>query len=105
MICMSVNDECSSGNFGNSLKCTNWILGSRATCHMIPEVSDFIPDLLEDTNKHIEVAGGHHITVKKIQVQIKTCRDNGYPFITTLHNVLLAPDLCDRLFSFITLMN
>ena len=33
------------------------------------------------------------------------CDDNGKPFITTLHNVLLAPDLCDRLFSIITLMN
>ena len=26
-------------------------------------------------------------------------------FIATLYNVLLAPDLCDRLFSIITLMN
>ena len=31
--------------------------------------------------------------------------DNGKKFITTLYNVLLAPDLCDRLFSIITLMN
>ena len=30
---------------------------------------------------------------------------NGDPFITTLHNVRLAPDLCDRLFSIITLIN
>ena len=33
------------------------------------------------------------------------CEDNGDPFIAMLHNVLLAPDLCDRLFSIITLMN
>ena len=33
------------------------------------------------------------------------CEDSGDPFITTLHNVLLAPDLCDRLFSIITLMD
>ena len=33
------------------------------------------------------------------------CDDNGKTFITTLYNVLLAPDLCDRLFSIITLMN
>ena len=33
------------------------------------------------------------------------CDDNGKSFITTLHNLLLAPDLCDRLFSIITLMN
>ena len=31
--------------------------------------------------------------------------DNGKTFIVTLYNVLLAPDLCDRLFSIITLMN
>ena len=33
------------------------------------------------------------------------CDDNGDPFIATLHNVILAPELCDRLFSIITLMN
>ena len=33
------------------------------------------------------------------------CEDNGYPFIATLHNVILASDLCDGLFSIITLMN
>ena len=33
------------------------------------------------------------------------CDDNGKPFIATLHNVLLAPDLCNRSFSVIRLMN
>ena len=33
------------------------------------------------------------------------CDDNGKTFIATLYNLLLAPDLCDRLFSIITLMN
>ena len=33
------------------------------------------------------------------------CDNNGKTFIATLHNVLLAPDLCDRLFSIITLIN
>ena len=31
--------------------------------------------------------------------------DNGETFIAALYNVLLAPDLCDRLFSIITLIN
>ena len=31
--------------------------------------------------------------------------DNGETFVATLYKVLLAPDLCDRLFSIITLMN
>ena len=33
------------------------------------------------------------------------CNDNGKPFIATLHNVLLAPDLYDRFLFIITLMN
>ena len=33
------------------------------------------------------------------------CDDNGKTFIVTLHNVILAPDLCGGLFSNITLMN
>ena len=33
------------------------------------------------------------------------CDDKGKNFVATLYNVLLAPDLCDRLFSIIMLMN
>ena len=33
------------------------------------------------------------------------CNNNGDPSIATLHNVLLAPYLCNRLFSIIMLMN
>ena len=103
---MSSKDECSSENYGDSSQLTNWILDSRATCHMTPEVSDFIPGSLDDTDKYIEVADGHHVTAKqKCQVRIKMNDDNGKPIIATLHNVLLAPDLCNRLFSIITLMN
>ena len=72
MACMSVNDEYSSGNFGVSSQLTNWILDSGATCHMIPEVSDFIPGSLEDRDKQIEFADRHHVTAKqKVHVQIK----------------------------------
>ena len=62
---MSSNDECPSGNFGDSSQFTNLILDSGATCHMTPEASYFIPSSLEDTDKQIEVAEGHHITAKK----------------------------------------
>ena len=73
---------------------------------MTPEVSNFIPGTLEDTDKYIEVADGHHVTAKqKGQLRIQMCGNNGKTFIVTLYNVLLAPDLCDRLFSIITLMN
>ena len=73
---------------------------------MTPQVSYFIPGSLEDTDKHIEVADEHHVTTKqKGQAQRKMCDDHRDPFIETLHNVLLAPDLCNRLFIIITLMN
>ena len=52
----SGNDECPNGNFGDSSKLTNCILDSGAMCHMTPEVSGFIPGLLEYTDKNIEVA-------------------------------------------------
>ena len=72
----------------------------------MPQVSYFIPGLLEDTVEHIEVADGHHVTTgRKGQVRIKMCDHNRDNFIATLHNVILALDLCDRLFSITTLMN
>ena len=37
------NDESYSRDLGDSLQLTNWILDSGATCHMTPQVSDFIP--------------------------------------------------------------
>ena len=73
---------------------------------MKPEVLDFILWLLEDTDKHIEVEDRYHVAAKqKGQAQIKMCYDQGDPFITTLHNVILAPYLCNGLFLIIALMN
>ena len=103
---MSGNDKISSRDFGDSSKLTNWIVDSRATCHMTTQVSNFIPGSLEDTDKYTEVVDGHHVMAKqKGQVQTKMCDNNGHAFIATLHNVLLALDICNRLFSIITLMN
>ena len=62
---MSVNDELKSVEYGDSSQLTNWILDVGATCHMMPEVSDFNPGTLEDTDKYIEVADGHHVTEKQ----------------------------------------
>ena len=73
---------------------------------MTPQVSDFISGSLEDTDKHIEVADGHHVTKKqKGQVRIKMFNNDIDTFIATFHNVLLATDIRDRLFFIITLMN
>ena len=103
---MSSDDERKSEKYSDSSQLTNWILDSGATFHMTPEVSYFIPGSLEDMDKYIEAADGNHVTAgKKGQVRIQMCNDNGKIFIATLYNVLLAPDLCDRLFSIITLMN
>ena len=62
---MSGNEKNSSRYFGDSSKLSNWILDSGATFHMTPQVSGFIPGLLEDTDKYIEVADGHNITAKQ----------------------------------------
>ena len=103
---MSNDEKRESKDYGDSSQLTNWILDSAGMCHMTPEVTDFIPGSLEDTDKFIEVADGHHVTAKqKCSVRIKMCDDNGKKFAAALYNVLLAPDLCDRLFSIITLMN
>ena len=81
---MSSDDGRKSVKYGDSSQLTNWILDSVAACHMTPEVSDFIPGLLEDTDKYIEVADGNHVTSKKkAQVRIKICDDNGNHFIAT----------------------
>ena len=74
---MSGNDKFPSGNFGYSSQLTNWILDSGATFQMTSEVLDFIPGSLEDMDKNIEVAYGHHVTAKqKGQAQIKMCDNN-----------------------------
>ena len=62
---MSGNDNSSSRDFGDSYELTNWILDSGATCHMTPQVSDYVPGSLEDTDKYIEVADGHYVTAKQ----------------------------------------
>ena len=62
---MSNDDLSENKDYGDSSQLTNWILDSGATCHMTPEVTDFITGLLEYTDKFIEVADGHHVTAKQ----------------------------------------
>ena len=62
--------------------------------------------MLEYKDKYIEVAYGNYVTEEqKGQVQIKICNDNGDNFIAIFHNVILAPDIYNRLFSIITFMD
>ena len=53
---MSSDDKRKSGKYGDSSQLTNWILDSGATCHMTPEVTDFILGSLEDMDKYTELA-------------------------------------------------
>ena len=81
---MSNDDVSKSKDYGNSSQLTNWILDSGATCHMTPEVTDFIPVSLEDTDKFIKITDGHHVTAKqKGLVRIQIFDDNGETFIAT----------------------
>ena len=62
---MSNDDERKSIKYGDSSQLNNWIVDSGATCHLTPEVTDFIPGSLEDTDKFIEVTDGNHVTAKQ----------------------------------------
>ena len=67
---MSGNLKSYGSNFSEISQLTNWILYSGAMCHMTPQISDFIPGLLEDTDKDIEVADGNYVMEdQKGQVQ------------------------------------
>ena len=48
---MSSDNERKSEKYGDNSKLTNWILDLGVTCHMTPEVRDFILGSLEDTDK------------------------------------------------------
>ena len=71
---MSSDDERKSVKYGDSLQLTNWILDSGATCHMTPEVSDFIPGSLEDKDKYIEVVDGSHGETKRFSTNTNVQR-------------------------------
>ena len=106
MACISGNGKSSSRDFSDKSQFTYWVLDSWETCHKTPHVLYFIPGSLEDIDKYIGVVDVHYFKTKpKVQVQIIMCSDNVDPFIVTLHNILLAPDLCDKLFLIVALMN
>ena len=69
---MSSDDERKSVKYGDSPQLTNWILDLGATCHMTPEVSNFISGSLEDMDKYIEVADGNNIMVKQKRSSMNT---------------------------------
>ena len=50
--------------YGDRFQLTNWILDSGATCHMTPEILDFIPGSLVETYKYIKFANENFVTAK-----------------------------------------
>ena len=75
---MSINEERKSVKYGDSSQLTNWILDSVETCGMTPEISYFVPGSLEDTDKYIEVAEGHHVIAeKKVKCEYKCATITG----------------------------
>ena len=69
---------------------------------MITDISYFILGPLVEADRYIEVSDGDFVTGKQTgQVQIKMCYENEKRYIATLYNMLLALDLCDKLFRLI----
>ena len=62
---ISTNAEITGRYFGNSLQLTNWVLDSGTTCHMTPDISDYITGLLVETGKYNEVLDGIFFTTKQ----------------------------------------
>ena len=62
---MFSNTEIPRRDFGDKSQLTKWILDSGATCHMTPDISDFIAGLLVETDKFIEFSDGNFVTAKQ----------------------------------------
>ena len=65
MVHMSTNAEITRRSYGDNSHLTNFILNLGETCKMTPDISDFIPGSLVETDKYIEVADGNFSQRKK----------------------------------------
>ena len=59
MVHMSTNAEITRRSYGDNSHLTNFILNLGETCKMTPDISDFIPGSLVETDKYFEVADEH----------------------------------------------
>ena len=62
---MSNNAESPRRNYGDSSQLANWMIDSGETCHMTPEILDFIPVSLVETDKYIEIEDGNFVAAKQ----------------------------------------
>ena len=51
--------------FGSRSQLTNCILDSGETCHMTPDISDFVSGFMVETDKYIEFADGNFVAAKQ----------------------------------------
>ena len=65
MACIYSNAEIPIRYFGDSSQLSNWIIDSGETCHMTPDILDFILGSLVETDKYIEVADENFVTAEK----------------------------------------
>ena len=65
MVCIYSNAKIYRRDFVNKLQLTNFILDSGMTCHMTPDISDFMPVSMVEMDKYIEFSDGHFVTAKK----------------------------------------
>ena len=93
---ISSNAESPVRDYGYISQLTNCILDSGETCHMTPDISNFIPGLLAEADKYIQVSDGDFVIAKQTgEYQIKINDNNRKIFIATLYNILFALDLCN----------
>ena len=92
---MSNNAAIPRRDYGYSSQLTHWVLDSGATCHMTPDISYCIPaHLWKQINISMLNMGIFHS--KKNRISSNKMRDNNVkPFVATLNNLLLSPDLCN----------
>ena len=65
MVRMSSNIENPRSYFVDISQLINWIFDSGTTGYMTPEISDFVPDSLVETDKYIKVSDGNFVTAKQ----------------------------------------
>ena len=96
MALMSYNVKCPRRDFGYISQMTTCVLGLSFNFSHDTRNFGFLPGLLVEMYKYIEVAYGNFFTEKQTgETQIKMRGDNIKRFIDMLYNVLFVSEFCD----------